>query len=119
MEIAFAVPVQLKITEPLCARDNLSKLPVLVFFGTVVKIWVSLAVVKTLMGYYQMPMIIRILKKVSQREIGWGEKMQMILFSPIVNVVALPHFVFKEGWRFFQPYEEAYVEKKFKDLGPF
>jgi hypothetical protein len=89
------------------------------FFSYVVKLWLSLAIVKTTMGYVQLPMILRVIKKTSTRELSFSEKVQMVLMSPLVNVVALPHFVYREGWRFFQPYDEDYVEKKLKDLGPF
>jgi hypothetical protein len=85
----------------------------------VVRLWISLAVVKTVMGYYQMPMMLKILKRVSSREMSKGEVAQMIFMSPLVNMLALPHYLLREGWRFFEPYDEAYVEKKFKEMGPF
>lgn len=88
------------------------------FYSVVVKAWLSLATVKTVMGYYQMPMMIRILKNATSRQLSAGEIVQMILLAPVVNMIALPHYIYKEGWTFFQPYDEAYVKRKFSEMGP-
>ena len=88
------------------------------FYSVVVKAWLSLATVKTIMGYYQMPMMIRILKSATSNELSTSEIVQMIFLAPIVNLIALPHYIFKEGWTFFQPYDEAYVKRKFSEMGP-
>lgn len=81
-----------------------------------VRLWVSLTLVKTIMGYYQMPMMIRVLKKTSHHKISKFEIAQMIAFSPVVNFFAVPVYLFKEKIYFFQPYEESYVEKRFSEL---
>jgi hypothetical protein len=42
----------------------------------------------------------------------------MVMLSPLVNLIALPHYIYKERWLFFQPYDEAFMEQKFKEMGP-
>lgn len=81
-----------------------------------VRFWVALALVKTIMGYYQMPMMIRVLKKSSHRDLTGFEIAQMIALSPLVNIFALPVYLVKEKIYFFQPYEESYVEKRFSEM---
>lgn len=81
-----------------------------------VRLWVALALVKTLMGYYQMPMMIRVLRKTSHRDLTRFEIAQMIALSPLVNLFAMPVYLFKEKIYFFQPYEESYVEKRFSEM---
>lgn len=88
------------------------------FYSFVVKAWLSLATVKTVMGYYQMPMMVRVLKNTTSRQLSGAEIFQMVILSPFVNLIVLPHYLFKEKWSFFQPYDEAYVRHKFQDMGP-
>lgn len=81
-----------------------------------VKVWLALAIVKTLMGYYQMPMVLRIMAKHSKRNIETSELIQLIILSPIVNFFVTPYYLLKEKMHFFEPYDEAYIESKFKDV---
>jgi len=80
-----------------------------------VRVYLALVIVKTLMGYYQLPMMLRVLKKTTHRDLTWLEIAQMIVISPIVNIFAMPVYLLKEKIYFFQPYEESYVEKRFSE----
>jgi hypothetical protein len=68
------------------------------------------------MGYIQLPMMLRVFEKTTSKALGKRDVLQMILLSPLVNLVALPHYLYKEGLFFFQPYDEAFMEQKFKDM---
>jgi hypothetical protein len=91
---------------------------VLEFYSVVVRLWISLTIVKTVMGYLQIPMMLRIFEKTTSKPLGRIEIAQMVMLSPLVNLIALPHYIYKERWLFFQPYDEAFMEQKFKEMGP-
>jgi len=78
--------------------------------------YLALVMVKTLMGYYQLPMMLRVLKKTAHNDLSKFEIIQMVVLSPIVNFFALPVYLVKEKIYFFQPYDESYVEHRFSNM---
>jgi hypothetical protein len=86
------------------------------FFITIFKIWLALTMVKTLMGYYQMPMMLRIMTKTLDRPMQTSEIIQLIVFAPLVNFFVVWYYVFTEKLDFFSLYDEEYIESKLKSL---
>ena len=81
-----------------------------------VRAWLSVAIVKTLVSYCQMPTVVSVLKDKWDREVTGVEMAQMVLFAPIVNLVAWPYFLKKEGVEFFHLHSRQDVEKKLKEI---
>ena len=86
------------------------------FYSWLIKIWLALTIVKTLMGYYQMPLMLRIMSKHLKRDLEKLEIIQLLIFSPLVNLFVVWHYVFKEKLEFFSLYDESYIEGKLKRL---
>lgn len=86
------------------------------FYQQLVIVWFSLAMVKTLMGYVQLPMMLRIMSQELGRKMETGEIVQLVLLSPVVTFFAVPWYLMKENWKFFLLYDEGEVQNKFKQM---
>jgi hypothetical protein len=86
------------------------------FYLWLLKVWFALTIVKTLMGYYQMPMMLRIMSRSLDRELEKVEVVQLIFFAPLVNFFVVWYYVFTEKLHFFSLYDEEYIESKLKSL---
>lgn len=82
-----------------------------------VRVWISVVIIKTFIGYLQLPSIARVMKRQRERQLGAGELLQLVLLSPLVLTVAWPYFLYKERYEFFYLYSEADVEEKLKEMG--
>jgi hypothetical protein len=85
-------------------------------FYIIFKIWLALAIVKTLMGYWQLPTMLKLMSHHLKKDLGKAEVCQIVLFAPIINFFATPYYLIKEKLYFFAPYEKEYMEAKFKDM---
>jgi hypothetical protein len=86
------------------------------FYLWIFKVWIALTAVKTLMGYYQMPLMLRVMSKTMDRSLNKVEITQLIVFAPIVNFFVVWYYVFTEKLQFFSLYDEDYIESKLKSL---
>jgi len=87
------------------------------WYSDPVRAWVSVVIIKTLIGYLQLPSIARVMKRQRDRELGVGEILQLILISPLVLTAAWPYFLWREKFEFFHLYSEKDVEEKLKEMG--
>lgn len=81
-----------------------------------VQLWLSLAIVKTIMGYVQLPLVLRIMPRYLGRKVTGIEIFALIVLSPLFTFLSTPVDLVKEKWKFFLLYEEEYVEEKLKSL---
>jgi len=87
------------------------------WYSDPVRVWISVVIVKTLIGYLQLPSIARVMKRQRDRELGVGEILQLLVLSPLVLMVAWPYFLWMERFEFFHLYSEKDVEAKLKEMG--
>lgn len=86
------------------------------FYIFIFKVWLSLTIVKTIMGYVQLPLMLRLTNKHLGRKLESIEIVQLIVFAPIVNFFVVWYYVFKEKFLFFRLYDESTIEGKLKKL---
>jgi hypothetical protein len=86
------------------------------FYLWLIKVWFALTLVKTLMGYYQMPLMLRVMSKTMERTLSRAEIFQLIIFAPMVNFFVVWYYVFTEKMHFFSLYDEDYIESKLKSI---
>jgi len=87
------------------------------WYSDPIRAWISVVIVKTLIGYLQLPSIARVMKRQRDRELGIGEIFQILVLSPLVLMVAWPYFLWKERFEFLHLYSEKDVEAKLKEMG--